>query len=76
MIENKNVKNMVAHSLIWASMMIATSLILQDSGKSFSLFLIMLSGWFATQSLIASPKELWRAECAMFRKLFGVGARR
>lgn len=68
----KNTKSkLTGHALIWAAMMIAISLILQNSEKSFHVFLIMIAGWYATQTMIMSSKAIWRAECDAYREMMG-----
>ena len=52
---NNSSKMMMAHAIIWAAVMIASSLILKGSEQSESMFLIVLSG--ATASFLLSQNE-------------------
>lgn len=59
----------IANALIWAAIIIAASLLTGDSEQGNTLMLLLLAGWFATQSLITGSPETRRAECAAFRRL-------
>jgi len=65
----------IANALIWAAIIIATSLLTGDSEQGSTLMLILLAGWFATQSLITGSPETHRAECRTFRRLLGRDSR-
>jgi len=69
----KKTKPLIGNAIIWAAMMIAVGLLTKGNENSQFLIVLMIAGWFATQSLIVGPKALMAAECALFRRLVGRG---
>ena len=68
-------KKLVGNAIIWAAVMIAVSLLTKGNENSQFINLLMILGWFSTQSMIQSPKAAMAAECAMLRRLLGLGPR-
>lgn len=71
--KKKNGKLLIGNAIIWAAMMIAVSLLTKGSENSQLINLLMILGWFSTQSLMVSPKEAVAADCAVLRRIFGRG---
>lgn len=77
MTEQNNSRAVIANAIIWAAVMIATSLIISDAfadstgREKESLMLIFIMGWFATNAAITSNGKSVKAEWACFRKRFG-----
>lgn len=69
----KNGKLLIGNAIIWAAIMIAVSLLTKGNENSQFINLLMIVGWFSTQSLMVSPKEAMAADCAIIRRLFGRG---
>ena len=69
----KNGKILIGNAIIWAAMMIAVSLLTKGNENSQFISLLMILGWFSTQSLMVSPKEAAAADCATLRRVFGRG---
>ena len=46
------IKPIVLHSLVWASMMIASALLNGDGGNADQMIIFMIGGWFITQQLL------------------------
>ncbi len=64
-------KKTIANAIIWAAMILATSLVIGDSDKMAAMFPILIAGWFASAQLL-SGKGAMQQECAMWRKLLGI----
>ena len=73
MSNQKNGKILIGNAIIWAAVMIAVSLLTKGHENSQFISLLMILGWFSTQSLMLSPKKALAAECAMLRRMFGLG---
>ena len=71
--KTKSVKPAVANAMIWAAMMIASSLLMADPSEANSkmMIILMVAGWFATQRLVPGSKQLLANERACFRRLLG-----
>lgn len=65
-------RKIVGNALIWAAMMIASAILFKGQDGAKTLLLLFIAGWFATNSLIAGPRDMMRAECATFRRIFGL----
>ncbi len=52
MIKKNAINNKVANALIWASMMIALSLLMMDSKNGGMMLLLMVGGWLASNKLM------------------------
>ena len=50
--KNANTSLIVANAIIWAALMIATSLLFKDHPNASMLVLLMIAGWLTTQGLI------------------------
>lgn len=59
----------IGNAIIWAAIIIATSLLTDESEQGNTLMMLLLAGWFATQSFITSSPQSRRAECATIRRL-------
>ncbi len=64
-------KTHVGNALAWASMMIASALVVKDETASSTMLMLLLMGWFASSMNLGSLKEAARAECAYFKRLIG-----
>ncbi|CCQ09213.1 hypothetical protein PALB_500 [Pseudoalteromonas luteoviolacea B = ATCC 29581] len=63
---------LIAHSLIWAAMMIAMALVVDDKQTNQSILFILLLGWFASFAALnrtkRSAKDEWRCLKQWFTK--------
>jgi len=69
----KKGKNLVGIAIVWATMMIAVSLIVKDAEKIQALILLMVAGWIATGGFTGTSSAFYKAECRMFRRMIGRG---
>lgn len=67
----KEGRNEVGHSIIWAAMMIASSLVMKDEGSADTMLFLLMAGWVATMTVTGGFKQSVERECAFLRKLFG-----
>ena len=61
----------IGNALIWAAMMIASSLLIGAHENSQTLMLLFIAGWFATNGLVTERGNLMRAECNALRRMVG-----
>ncbi|MBO6505019.1 MAG: hypothetical protein JJ850_16505 [Kordiimonadaceae bacterium] len=71
MSEKTEKKKTIANAIIWAAMILATSMIVGDSDKMSAMLPILIAGWFASNMMLAG-KDGMQKECAMWRKLLGI----
>ena len=69
--DSKQSKAGLANAIIWASMIIASSLLTGDQPQGQTMTLLLFAGWFTSQYLMPGSEEAARAECAMFRSILG-----
>ena len=65
-------KKLIGNAMIWASIMLAVALLTRDLEKSqsFMILLLMVVGWFLSQTLVEGTKDIQGAECSQLRRLF------
>ena len=64
MSNKKQVSPVIANAVIWAAIILATSLLTGDvleSDKSFMLLILQIAGWFATNGLVSSISKATKA---------------
>jgi len=69
----KGHRNPNGHALIWASLMIASALVIKDEKTASSMLFLLLAGWAAMMTLNGGFKQAMACEAAFFRKLLGRG---
>lgn len=62
----------VGHSLIWAALMIASSLLIEDEKAASAMLFLLLAGWAGSISLSGGFKQSKACERAFFRRIFGL----
>lgn len=65
---NHDAPVMIAHSLIWAAMMLAIALVVDDKQANQSILLILLSGWFASFTALNGTKRSTKEEWACLKR--------
>lgn len=79
MSDQKQSRPIVANAIIWAAIMIATSLILSGatpesiSDKKEFLMILFIGGWFASHTAVVGGASSLKSEWACIRKRFGRG---
>ncbi len=63
----------IVNSLIWAALIIASSLVIPENKQSTTILFLLIFGWFATQDLIPGSRSYSKAECMFFRRLLRRG---
>jgi len=63
-------KQTIGNALIWAAMMIASSLVIEDSKAASTMMFLLIAGWIASSSLFGGLAQSARAECAAVKRLF------
>ena len=53
MSQTRSGKDNIANAIVWASVMIATSLVIEDRGETQAIIMFMIAGWAATSGLFA-----------------------
>lgn len=71
MTDKSDKKKTIANAIIWAAMILATSLVVGDSDKMSAMLPILIAGWIASTQMVAGKDGLQR-ECAMWRKMLGI----
>ena len=69
--ESKKSKAGLANAIIWASMIIASSLLSGDQPQGQTMTLLLIAGWFTSQNLMPGSEGAARSECAMIRRILG-----
>ena len=71
--ENKSY-SLISNAIVWASLMIATALILSGSNvtseKRFFLIMLQIAAWYATNRLLHRHGESFKSEWACFPNRF------
>ena len=65
----KTLEPVIANAIIWAAIIIASSLLTGESGPGETMPLLLIAGWFATQGLVTETRRSRQAECAFIRRL-------
>ena len=71
MSEKTEKKKTIANAIIWAAMILATSLVVGDTEKMSAMIPILIAGWFASTQLVGG-NDMMQKECAMWRRLLGI----
>jgi len=71
MTKKKNNFKSSGTALVWAALMIAVALVVDDAEKSGILILFLVAGWVATGGLSGGRNEFAKAECRAFRRWIG-----
>lgn len=71
MSEQSEKKKTIANAIIWAAMILATSLVIGDSEKTSAMLPILIAGWIASTQLLAG-NGMMQKECAMWRRMLGI----
>ena len=69
MTDKRKTKPVIANALVWASLMIASSLILKGDHKD-SLMLLFIAGWFVSNQMLTGKNHSVKEELACIRGLF------
>ena len=72
MAHKKQSNPIIANAIVWAALMIATSLIMADAGGDQKGFLILLqvAGWYAVNLSLVKDGKSFKAEWACLRRRF------
>ena len=78
MTNGKKTNPVIGNAIIWASLMIATSLILAgaadvEAGQKSTIMILQIAGWFATNQMLTKGGNSAKAEWACLRRRFGLG---
>lgn len=71
MSEQTERKKTIANAVIWAAMILATSLVVGDADKMSAMLPILIAGWIASAQLMVGKGGMQK-ECAMWRKILGI----
>lgn len=63
-------KQTIGNVVIWAAMIIASSLVVEDSKTATTMLFLLIAGWIASSSLFGGMAHSARAECAAIKRLF------
>ena len=63
-------KQTIGNAIIWAAMIIASSLVIEDAKAASTMMFLMIAGWIASTSLFGGVVQNARAECAAVKRLF------
>ena len=67
---NKIFSPVVLNAIIWAALIIASSLVISEDKQSATMLFLLIGGWFVTQELVTGSRAYSNAECAYIRRLF------
>lgn len=70
MTSTSKTKQTIGNALIWAAMIIASSLVIEDSKTASTMMFLLIAGWIASSSLFGGLAQSARAECAAIKRLF------
>jgi len=66
----KSATIMIANALLWATALLASSIVLAGTGYAEKVFYILFTLWFASFIILPGSREAMKSECAWIRKLF------
>ena len=61
----------VDHAIIWAGLILASSLLIEDEKTASTMLFLLIGGWVATVSLAGGFKRAVTCEASLYRRLFG-----
>ena len=64
------IKQTIGNALIWAAMIIASSLVIEDTKAASTMMFLLITGWVASSSVLGGMAQNARAECAAVMNLF------
>lgn len=64
------VKQTIGNAIIWAAMIIVSSLVIEDTKAASTMMFLLIAGWVASSSLFGGMVQSARAECAAIKRLF------
>lgn len=67
----KENRNTVGSALIWAALMIASTLVIEDEKAASSMLFLLLAGWATTVAMSGGFRQAMECEAALFRKFLG-----
>ncbi len=70
MTNRSTAKQSIGNALIWAAMVIASSLVVEDSKAASTMMFLLIAGWIASTSLFGGVAQNARAEFAAIKRLF------
>lgn len=63
-------QKVLGNALVWAAMIIASSLLIEDGKTASTMLFLLLGGWFASSNFIGSSAKTASTECAALKRLF------
>ncbi|MDJ0653313.1 MAG: hypothetical protein QNJ40_04090 [Xanthomonadales bacterium] len=61
----------IGNAVLWASLMIASALLVGDSDNAPALLMLMIAGWYASQLVLTQAGDALRREWACIRRRLG-----
>ena len=66
----KSATIMIVNALLWATALLASSIVLAGTGYAEKVFYILFALWFGSFLILPGSRESMKSECAWIRKLF------
>jgi len=66
----KSATIMIVNGLLWATALLASSIVLAGTGYAEKMFYILFALWLGSFLILPGSSESMKSECAWIRKLF------